>query len=211
MRIKVCGMTRTDQLHRLEELGVTFAGLIFYPRSPRFVGKFSLTAADIKKEKLNINKVGVFVNATEEEVLRTVDEWRLQMVQLHGDETVKYCERISNHVNTIKAFRIAPDDNVPWKLNPYREVTDMFLFDSVGSGYGGTGLQFDWTLLGDARIGKPFFLSGGIGPEDTARLKVFSVRQPDLFSVDVNSRFEISPGVKDMKRVEEFCSIIRDI
>jgi phosphoribosylanthranilate isomerase len=106
MRIKVCGMTRTDQLHRLEELGVTFAGLIFYPRSPRFVGKFSLTAADIKKEKLNINKVGVFVNATEEEVLRTVDEWRLQMVQLHGDETVKYCERISNHVNTIKAFRV---------------------------------------------------------------------------------------------------------
>lgn len=204
-------MTRTDQLRRLEELGVSFAGLIFYPRSPRFVGRFNLASDDLRKARLGIHKVGVFVNADEEEVLRTVDEWRLQMVQLHGDETVKYCERISNHVNTIKAFRIAPGDNVQWKLHPYREVTDMFLFDSVGSGYGGTGQPFDWGLLGEERIGKPFFLSGGIGPDDAEKLKAFADRQPDLFSVDVNSRFETSPGVKDMKRVEEFYNSIQDI
>lgn len=210
MRIKVCGMTRLDQLIKLDELGVEFAGFIFYPKSPRYIKKFHLSAIDVKREKLNINRVGVFVNETAEEILKTVDDWRLQMVQLHGDESPKFCEHISNHITTIKAFRIGPDENIEWKIYPYRDSADMYLFDTVGVNYGGTGVQFDWTMLEKVNIGKPYFLSGGIGPDDAERVKAFSETQHDLFSLDVNSRFEISPGVKDMEMVEEFVKRIRN-
>jgi phosphoribosylanthranilate isomerase len=211
MRIKVCGMTRLDQLKKLDELGVEFAGFIFYPKSPRYIKKFHLSAIDVKREKLNINRVGVFVNATADEILKTVDDWRLQMVQLHGDETPKFCEHISNHITTIKAFRIGPDENIEWKIYPYRDSADMYLFDTVGVSYGGTGMQFDWAMLEKVNTGKPYFLSGGIGPEDTDKVKSFSSNQHDLFSIDVNSKFEISPGVKDMDLIEEFCKKIKSV
>ena len=204
MRIKVCGMTKIEQIRRLDELGVEFAGLIFYPRSPRYVGKSPLRPDALRREKMNINRVGVFVNPTLEEVLRTVDEWRLHMVQLHGDESVKFCEQVSNHVSTVKAFRLAGDEDVLWRVHPYREVADMFLFDSVGASYGGNGVAFDWKALSATDVDKPFFLSGGIGPEDAERVLAFAERQPDLFAVDVNSRFETSPGVKDMEKVAAF-------
>jgi phosphoribosylanthranilate isomerase len=204
MRIKVCGMTKLDQVRQLDALGIEFAGFIFYPKSPRFVKKFNLSAIDLKREKLQINRVGVFVNETAEEVLKTVDQWRLHMVQLHGDESPKFCEHISNHVTTIKAFRIGPGENVEWKLYPYQESADMYLFDAVGVNYGGTGNQFDWSLLTAARISKPYFLSGGIGPEDAAAVKEFAAGQKNFFAADVNSKFEVTPGVKDMEKVRAF-------
>ena len=204
-------MTRLDQLIKLDELGIEFAGFIFYPKSPRYIKKFHLSALDVKREKLNINRVGVFVNATAEEILKTVDDWRLQMVQLHGDESPKFCEHISNHITTIKAFRIGPDENIDWKIYPYRDSADMYLFDTVGVNYGGTGIQFDWNVLAKAQINKPYFLSGGIGADDTDKIRQFVPGQKDLFSIDVNSRFEISPGVKDMEMIEEFCKKIKVI
>jgi phosphoribosylanthranilate isomerase len=204
MRIKVCGMTGLGQIRALDAMGVEFAGLIFYPKSPRYVKRFHLSAIDLKREKLQINRIGVFVNAEADEILRTVDEWRLHMVQLHGDETPKFCEHISNNITTVKAFRIGPDENIDWKIHPYREAADMFLFDTVGVNYGGTGQQFDWSLLGKAAIRKPFFLSGGIGPDDADRVKAFAAEHKDLFAADVNSRFESSPGVKDMELLRNF-------
>lgn len=204
-------MTRLDQLIKLDELGIEFAGFIFYPKSPRYIKKFHLSALDVKREKLNINRVGVFVNATADEILKTVDDWRLQMVQLHGDESPKFCEHISNHITTIKAFRIGPDENIDWKIYPYRDSADMYLFDTVGVNYGGTGIQFDWNVLEKAQINKPYFLSGGIGADDTDKIRQFVPGQKDLFSIDVNSRFEISPGLKDMERIEEFCKKIKAI
>jgi phosphoribosylanthranilate isomerase len=204
-------MTRLDQLIKLDELGIEFAGFIFYPKSPRYIKKFHLSALDVKREKLNINRVGVFVNATADEILKTVDDWRLQMVQLHGDESPKFCEHISNHITTIKAFRIGPDENIDWKIYPYRDSADMYLFDTVGVNYGGTGIQFDWNVLEKAQINKPYFLSGGIGADDTDKIRQFVPGQKDLFSIDVNSRFEISPGIKDMDLIEEFCKKIKAI
>jgi phosphoribosylanthranilate isomerase len=209
MRIKVCGMTGLEQIRALDAMGVEFAGLIFYPKSPRFVKRFNLSAIDLKREKLQINRIGVFVNAEADDILRTVDEWRLHMVQLHGDESPKFCEHISNNITTVKAFRIGPDENIDWKIHPYREVTDMFLFDTVGVSYGGTGQQFDWSLLEKATIRKPFFLSGGIGPEDGLRLKAFVAGQKDFFAADVNSKFEESPGVKDMQLLRNFVEQIK--
>jgi phosphoribosylanthranilate isomerase len=204
MRVKVCGMTLPEQLEQLGGLGVTFAGFIFYPKSPRYVFKH-MTTTQIRKEN-NINKVGVFVNAGIEEVLHIVDECRLHMVQLHGDETPKYCEKIADYVSVVKAFRLSENDNIEWMVHPYMDVCDMFMFDTMGVGYGGTGKKFNWDLLQDADVGKPFFLSGGIEPGDEERLREFSQKPigKALFAVDINSRFEVTPGVKDMNKVRDF-------
>jgi phosphoribosylanthranilate isomerase len=205
MRIKVCGMTDADQVKKLDEMGVEFCGLIFYPKSPRFVFKY-MPAINIKKIKGRINKVGVFVNATSEEILQTVDSCGLYLVQLHGDESPKACEKISDYISVIKAFRLAEDDNILWKIKDYVDVVDMFLFDTEGVGYGGTGKKFNWDALLGLNINKPFFLSGGIQPTDIPALMEFS-KTPvakDLFAVDINSRFEKSPGVKDMEKIQDF-------
>lgn len=213
MRIKVCGMTSAEQVLQLDEMGVEFAGFIFYPKSPRYVYKY-MPRTDIKKIKgKGINKVGVFVNAPVEEVLEAVDDCGLYLVQLHGDETPKYCEKIANYVTVVKAFRLREDDNVLWKVKDYRDIADMFLFDTEGAGYGGTGKKFDWNVLKGLSVQKSFFLSGGIGPDDTDRLKEFAAEPvaKDLFSIDINSRFETSPGVKDMEKLKTFIEAVKQI
>ena len=204
MRIKVCGMTEPEQVAQLAGLGVSFAGFIFYPKSPRYVFK-NMTTTQIRKEN-SINKVGVFVNSTIEEVLHMVDECRLHMVQLHGDESPKFCEKIADYVSVVKAFRLSENDSVEWMIRPYMEMCDMFMFDTMGAGYGGTGKKFDWSVLKNETIGKPFFLSGGIEPGDEEKLKEFSAEPvaKALFAVDINSRFEVSPGIKDMEKVKQF-------
>jgi phosphoribosylanthranilate isomerase len=213
MRLKVCGMTNIDQIKKLNQWNVEFAGLIFYPKSPRYVGKFAIQPADFKKEKLSINTIGVFVNASIDEVLTTAEKWKLSMVQLHGDETPKYCEQISNHINTIKAFRISDGDNLEWKIFPYHAVVDMFLFDTAPkptlkgvkqTTYGGTGEHFDWNLLDNIRLNKPFFLSGGLQLTDAPEILTYAETHKNLFSTDINSRFEITPGVKDLPLVKLF-------
>jgi phosphoribosylanthranilate isomerase len=204
MRVKVCGITQEEQLLKLPETGATFAGLIFYPKSPRYVLR-QMTTSQIKKEN-NVNKVGVFVNASVEEVLHMVAECRLHMVQLHGDETPRYCEKIADYISVVKAFRISDSDNIGWRIKDYMEVCDMFMFDTEGAGYGGTGKKFDWGKLHDVAVGKPYFLSGGIEPTDVEKLKSFSLlpEAKGLFAIDINSRFEILPGVKDMERIKKF-------
>ncbi len=204
LRIKVCGMTEPNQVDQLADAGVTFAGFIFYPKSPRYVLR-QMTTSQIRKEN-KLNKVGVFVNAGADDVLQLVDECRLHMVQLHGDETPRYCERIADYVSVVKAFRLSENDNIEWMIKPYMESCDMFMFDTMGSGYGGTGKKFNWDQLKDLEIGKPFFLSGGIEPGDESRLIEFS-NEPvakALFAIDINSRFESSPGVKNMQLIRNF-------
>jgi len=210
MRIKVCGMTEPEQVAQLAGLGVSFAGFIFYPKSPRYVFK-NMTTTQIRKEN-SINKVGVFVNSTIEEVLHMVDECRLHMVQLHGDESPKFCEKIADYVSVVKAFRLSENDSVEWMIRPYMEMCDMFMFDTMGAGYGGTGKKFDWSVLKNETIGKPFFLSGGIEPGDEGKLREFT-EEPvakALFAVDINSRFELSPGIKDMEKVRVFAERLKE-
>lgn len=210
MRIKVCGMTKADQVRQLDEMGVEFAGFIFYPKSPRYVFK-TMPATEIKKIRGKINKVGVFVNADPDEILKTVDACGLYLVQLHGDENPRVCERIANYVSVIKAFRISEDDNIEWKIREYYDAVDMYMFDTEGAGYGGTGKKFNWQLLKGQNIRKPFFLSGGISPDDAESLKTFQ-NDPvakDLFAVDINSKFEIMPGVKDMDLVKQFVTKVK--
>jgi phosphoribosylanthranilate isomerase len=205
MRIKVCGMTRIEQVHALDEMGIQFAGFNFYHKSPRFVMKH-ITGEQLKKARLKINKVGIFVNASFDEVMNHVHNYGLHMVQLHGDETPRFCERISEQVPTIKVFRIKEADNIEWKIREYGNVCDVFLFDTDWANYGGSGKKFDWRILDDVNIDKPFLLSGGIGLEDADKLKEFGRGKngEKLFAVDINSRFETSAGVKDLEKVKTF-------
>jgi phosphoribosylanthranilate isomerase len=208
MKIKVCGNRDLQQLKELELLGIDYAGLIFYEQSPRYVLK-NITGKEVLDLNLSISKVGVFVNASEEEIMKQVEDFGLNMVQLHGDETASFCNRISDHIKVMKAFRITDSDsNIDWLVKEYDEVCDYYLFDKANAGlYGGTGEKFDWNLLENSAIGKPFFLSGGISRDDAAALKSF--HHPFFYGVDVNSRFEIEPGIKDMKLVKEFVNQIK--
>jgi len=198
-------MTLPEQVMALDAMGVDFAGFIFYPKSPRFVGN-KITAEKMRKIKGHIAKVGVFVNEPYDDMMRTVEEYRLDMVQLHGDETPFFCEKVANYVTVVKAFRLSDNDPIDWIVRPYHESTDMYMFDTMGAGYGGTGKKFDWNELKAASIDKLYFLSGGIEPGDEENIKAFmeeSVAQK-LFSIDINSKFEIAPGVKDVKKVKQF-------
>lgn len=203
-------MTKPEQVKQLDEMGVEFAGFIFYPKSPRYVFK-NMPSEEIKRIRGKINKVGVFVNADPDEILRTVDACGLYLVQLHGDENPRVCERIANYVSVIKAFRLTEDDNIQWKIREYHEAVDMFMFDTEGVGYGGTGKKFNWELLKGENIRKPFFLSGGITPDDAENLKTFQSEPmaKDLFAIDINSKFEIVPGVKDMEKVKNFVKQVK--
>lgn len=204
MRVKVCGITREEQLLQLPDAGVSFAGFIFYPKSPRYVLRH-MTTSQIKKEN-KINKVGVFVNASVDEVLYMVDECRLHMVQLHGDETPKYCEKIADYISVVKAFRFSETDNIGWRLQEYMEYCDMFMFDTEGVGYGGTGKKLNWDKLDGVVAGKPYFLSGMIEPGDAEKLNGFTQRPESkaLFAIDINTKFEAVTGVKNIPLIKNF-------
>lgn len=205
-------MTEIEQVKQLDAMGVDFAGFIFYPKSPRYVGK-RLTGEQVKRARLRLGKVGVFVNASYDDVMRHVDDYGLDMVQLHGDETPRFCEQLANYISVVKVFRLSDNDPVDWLIRPYQDSCDMFLFDTEGAGYGGTGKKFNWDTLKPAEIEKLFFLSGGIEPGDTEKLGSFA-REPvarKLFSIDINSKFEVSPGVKDLKKIKVMLDGIRSI
>ena len=198
MNIKVCGITQLKQLQQLDGLNIDFAGFIFHKESPRYVvGKIS--KEELQATDFDVKKVGVFVNAGYEEISQMVEDYGLDVVQLHGDETPELCEQLSEDVEVIKAFSIGPETgSIDELVADYDEVCDYYLFDTASKNglTGGTGEKFDWKLIGKSKIEKPFFLSGGISLEDLAKVKAF--KHPDYFGIDVNSRFEKSPGVKDM-------------
>ena len=209
MKIKVCGITELEQMKELDEAGVDFAGMIFYSHSPRYILN-KLVSTKVRELKTKLLKVGVFVNASEEDIMTQIELYGLDLVQLHGEETPAFCNHISNHVKVIRAFRLNNKNgqNIDWMIKPYEEVCDHYLFDTYANdGFGGSGMQFNWEILKENKINKPFFLSGGIGLEDAQ--KVLEFEHPFLFGVDVNSKFETAPGVKEMGKVREFVSVLR--
>ncbi len=210
MKIKVCGMTLPEQVNALEEMGVELAGFNFYPKSPRYMGA-KIAPDRMKKIGGRIAKVGVFVNETYDNVLKTVDDYRLDMVQLHGDETERFCENVANYVTVIKAFRLSDNDPIEWMIRPYNEVCDMFMFDTIGADYGGTGKKFDWEILKDKLVDKLFLISGGIEQGDEERLLEFEKEKvaSKLFAVNINTRFEIGAGIKDINKIKNFVTALR--
>ena len=203
-------MTIPSQVQELAEMGIDMAGFIFYNGSKRFIGD-KISATTFRKIGGDIAKVGVFVNEDYEKIMHTIDNYRLDMVQLHGDETPVFCSKVANYITVIKAFRMSENDPLDWMMNAYKEHCDIFMFDTLGSGYGGTGKKFDWNILKKAVIDKPYFLSGGIESGDEKKLIEFSgdAVAEKLMAIDLNSRFETEPGVKDLEKVADFAANIR--
>lgn len=207
MKVKVCGITTIEQLQQLQELDVDYAGLIFYEKSKRYAYE-KLKTQKSKVKSIPLEKVGVFVNADMGFLKSCVVDFGLTAVQLHGDETPQFCEALQKEVEVIKVFRINnKTTDVDALVEPFQNASAYFLFDTDTESYGGSGQRFDWTLLEKAKIGKPFFLSGGIGPDDVERLKRF--QHPHLYAIDVNSRFETAPGLKDLKKIKTFVHALK--
>ena len=201
MNIKVCGITQLKQLQQLEGLNIDFAGLIFYNDSPRYMGD-KVDKAALKNSDFDLKKVGVFVNPEMIDVLDAIEDYGLDVVQLHGNESAEMCDDLSTEVEVIKAFSVDAKSNIDEMIAEYDAVCDYYLFDTAGKDPGGNGEKFDWKILTKAKIEKPFFISGGISVDDIEALKKF--KHPDFFGVDINSRFEKEPGVKDMALVLQF-------
>lgn len=206
MKIKVCGITSIEQMKQLKKLGADYAGMIFYEGSKRFAGEILNFKSEVRN--IEIQKVGVFVNADFETIIKAVDDYGLIAVQLHGDETDEFCLELMDRVEVIKVFRIADQNNIDDLVAPFQNVCHYFLFDTDAASFGGSGKQFDWNILYNAKINKPFFLSGGIGMEDVERLRSFN--HPFFYAVDVNSRFETEPGIKDMVKVKTFINALQN-
>ena len=208
MKIKVCGLRDAENLKEIAALNPDFIGFIFYDQSPRFVGD-DLDEVVIKAIPRSIRKVGVFVNASPDLILRSVKKYDFQYVQLHGNETPDYCRSLRNRgINIIKAFRVDESFNFSM-LNNYKAQCDFFLFDAKGDQFGGNGHTFDWSILSRYDNEKPFFISGGIGLDNLDLLA--ALKGMKLYGVDVNSQVEIEPGVKDIAKVKELIDRLRPV
>ena len=211
MKIKVCGMKYNENIHELEALHPDYMGFLFFSGSKRFV------ETELPEIREGIEKIGVFVNQEEDEVVQLVRSNQLAAVQLHGEESPDYIERLraqleDPEVKIIKAFPVG--DSMSWgQLKPYEAFCDYFLLDTKGKERGGNGIQFNWELLSGYPLKTNFFLSGGIGPDDIEALKDFSKSEKSgmCHAIDVNSRFELFPGMKDMEKLKVFIKDFKDI
>lgn len=204
LEIKVCGITQLAQVHLLCDLGVHYAGFIFYKPSPRCV-KGHIKAEDLKAVR-GIKKVGVFVNEPPEKIFQTIEAFGLELIQLHGEESPEFCAALSTKIPVIKAFGVDETTDLKKLLTPYRHVTNQFLIDTKVKEYGGSGRKFNWELLQGISHEKPVILSGGISPNDAQLILDFVVNNPSIpiHTIDINSRFETQPGIKNMSLVQDF-------
>ncbi|SHN25980.1 phosphoribosylanthranilate isomerase [Cyclobacterium lianum] len=209
MIIKVCGMADPGNIQGLVELGlVDWMGMIFFPPSRRYVPGFG--HAPDSYRKWPIPRVGVFVNASAALIRSTVHAYGLDKVQLHGDESVGQVEEIRNGFEgeLIKVFRMGADWS--WEaLELYLPHVDYFLFDTDGPSFGGTGHRFNWEILKEYTLDKPFLLSGGIGAEQVAEILECYQSLPAMKGIDINSRFEKKAGWKDLKLIRKFALEIK--
>ncbi len=200
VKIKVCGMKQATNIAAVADLHPDYMGFIFYPKSPRYVNDVS--AELVKYIPSSIKTVGVFVNEDLEVVKSRVLKHNLKAVQLHGNEDAGYCNALNEiGVEVIKAFGI--DDHFDFnQLEAYSASVDYFLFDTQTPAHGGSGKVFDWRLLENYKLNKPYFLSGGI--EVTHAETILKIEDDRLFAVDINSKFELEPGMKDVNKLKEF-------
>ena len=211
-KIKVCGLTQLQQIQELISLKFDYLGFIFYDKSPRFV----LNHLKINEiaEISHFGKVGVFVNETVENIIETVEKAKLNYVQLHGDENEDFIERLrqrlKDDVKIIKVIRVGNEIKKVFDSaqtdNYMLSTIDYFLFDTDSKAFGGTGKTFDWNILNEIKIPKPYFLSGGISLENIHERSTIK-EQP--MALDINSKFEIEPGVKDIEKIKELLNITK--
>ena len=206
MKIKVCGMRNPSNIEDLVKLKPDYIGFIFYPKSKRFIGE--IIPDEIQALiPVYIQKVGVFVDEPFDNLLEKFRTNKLDMIQLHGSELPGYCERLKKlDIPVIKVFGITSDFDFQ-TVRPYNQYCDYFLFDTSGEERGGTGKKFDWATLEKYNEDKPFFLSGGIHPDDVDAINRLPYSK--LHGVDINSGFETEPGIKNISVVKAFIGELR--
>ncbi len=199
MIVKVCGMREAENIRAVEALGVDWMGFIFWEHSSRCVCQRPAYLPTRAK------RVGVFVDASLDVVCQHVEAFGLDVVQLHGSESPTYLHDLRNalagDVLIVKAFSIATRDDL-LQTSLYEGLADFFLFDTKAQLVGGNGRKFDWAVLAHYNGSTPFLLSGGIGPDDASRLSAFS--HPRLAGIDLNSRFEAAPALKNVELLKQF-------
>ena len=199
MIIKVCGIKTRENIEFLSKTKIDMVGLNFYAPSVRYISPdtdeniFNAFYSDVKR-------VGVFVNEAYDQILTLSAKYRLDYVQLHGDEEESFCKRIAAHLPVIKVFRV--DESFDFSESMGFESADMFLFDTRTKNYGGSGKQFDWSILNNYKGQKRFLLSGGIGPGDEE--SILKLNHKKFAGIDINSKFESSPGIKDESLILPF-------
>jgi len=206
MKIKVCGMRNPSNIDDLVKLKPDYIGFIFYPKSKRFIGE-QIPDEIQSLIPVYIQKVGVFVDEPFDNLLEKFKNNKLDMIQLHGSELPGYCERLKKlDIPVIKVFSI--DNTFDFEtVKSYDPFCDYYLFDTASEFRGGSGLKFDWKKLEQYKDDKPFFLSGGIKSTDVEEIK--QITHNELYAIDVNSGFEIEPGVKDIPKLKSFIEELR--
>ncbi len=194
-------MKFSDNIEELGNLGIDYMGFIFYKKSPRNIE----IKPNIKLSK-EIKRVGVFVNADINTIIQKINEFNLDIIQLHGNESPEFCRELNKIMPIIKAFSIAEASDFE-ATKQYHDLKGYFLFDTKTSHYGGSGQKFDWSILNEYKGEIPFFLSGGISEDDAQAIK--EIKHPKLVAIDLNSKFEIEPGLKDINTLEKFITEIR--
>lgn len=197
LKLKVCGMRDAENINRLAQLKPDYIGFIFYPQSKRYADK--LESKVLQALPPSIKKTGVFVNASLEEIAEKIEQFKLDAVQLHGQETPEFCKQLKPfNIEIIKAFGVNNDFDFG-SLENFDSVCDYFLFDTKTDMHGGSGKTFDWSILKRYTLNKPYFLSGGLSAENIREIK--SINDSRLFALDLNSRFELQPGLKDIEKL----------
>ena len=198
-------MREPKNIEQVAQLGVDMMGFIFYPKSPRYVS-YVLARSDADRK---VCRVGVFVNDSIPDMVDRIHSFSLNAVQMHGNESRELCEQLreaNGDIKIIKAISVSNAGDIQ-KYKEYVGAVDYFLFDTKCKTVGGSGQQFDWQILDEYDGDVPFLLSGGIGPEDAFRIRTFHHSQ--CVGIDLNSRFEIEPGVKDVEKLNKFLNEIK--
>lgn len=194
-------MKYPENISAVAALQPDYMGFIFYPQSPRYIGE-----AERNLIAENIVKTGVFVNESADVIEEMIEEHQLKAIQLHGNESADFCELFKDKVVVIKSFGM--DEQFAFEqLDIYADKVDYFLLDTKTDKYGGSGQSFDWSLLNQYKLNVPFFLSGGLSPENIEEVR--SIDHPQFYGVDLNSRFEIEPGLKDIDKLKKAFEVLR--
>ena len=206
MKIKICGLTDTNNISDIMDLNPDYIGFIFYPASPRYM-EDKLFPEDLSPLSPGTKKTGVFVDSDFHEVSGKYGKYNLDVVQLHGEESPELCKQLNaSGIEIIKAFRINDEFDFH-TITGYMPYCRYFLFDTYTRLKGGSGKKFNWKVINSYDLGHPFFLSGGISPLDAD--EITGITNPSLKGVDLNSRFEDSPGIKNIAKLKKFIEELR--
>ncbi len=198
MKTKVCGLKNPENIKAITALSPDYMGFIFYGPSPRY--DEDMPEGVLNKIPSSIKKTAVFVNENKETINALLGKYDFEAIQLHGNESPEFCSSFMHKVEVLKAFGLNSDFDFD-QLQAYTDKVDFFLFDTKTDSHGGSGKTFDWTVLNKYTLDIPFFLSGGISPENLEEVK--NISHPQFYGVDLNSKFETAPGLKNIKQLEK--------